>query len=43
MVEKENSVTIHERNSQILATEMYKLNHGLAPKIMQELFPSGKP
>ena len=32
-------VTIHGRNLQILATEMYKLRNGLAPKIMVDLFP----
>ena len=33
------SFTVHDRNLQILATEMYKIKCGLAPKIMQELFP----
>ena len=39
LLERDNSLTIHKRNLQLLATEMYKLRHGLAPKIMEDLFP----
>ena len=42
LLERDKSVTIHHRNLQLLATEMYKLKYGLAPKIMQELFPLKK-
>ena len=38
LLERDNSLTIHERNLQLLATEMYKLRNGLAPKIMEDLF-----
>ena len=34
----DNSVTIHQRNLQILATEIFKVNNSLAPEIMTEVF-----
>ena len=38
LLEKDNSVRIHHRNLQILATEIYKWKTGIAPAIMNELF-----
>ena len=38
LLEKDESFTIHERNLQKLATEMYKVKHNLSPKSTQELF-----
>ena len=35
---KEGSVTIHERNIQALAIELFKVYKGIAPKIMEEIF-----
>ena len=35
---KVKSVTVHQRNLQILATEMYKILNGLFPDIMQDIF-----
>ena len=32
------SVTIHHRNLQVPATELYKVNHGLAPELMNNIF-----
>ena len=32
-------MTIHDRNLQYLAVEMFKLKNEISPKIMQELFP----
>ena len=32
------SVSMHHRNLQKLATEMYKIKHSIAPTLMQELF-----
>lgn len=32
------SVTIHQRNLQILATEMYKVNSEIAPTLTREIF-----
>ena len=31
-------VTIHQRNLQVLATDLYKVHHGLAPKLMNDIF-----
>ena len=36
--EIDNSVTIHQRNLQILATEIFKVKNSLAPEIMTEAF-----
>ena len=38
LLEKDESFTIHERNLQKLAIEMYKVKHNLCPKPFQELF-----
>ena len=38
LLEKDGSFTIHERNLQKLATEMYKVKHNMCPKPIQELF-----
>ena len=37
---KDNSVTIHERNIQNLAIELYKVLNGLSPEIMSLIFPT---
>ena len=36
---KDGSFTIHERNIQTLAIELYKVFYGLSPKIMDLIFP----
>ena len=36
----DKSVSIHHRNLQKLATEMYKIKNNIAPFLMQELFPN---
>ena len=41
--EKGNSVTIHQRNLQVLAAEIFKLKNGLAPEIMKEVFEIQNP
>ena len=38
LLEKDSSVSIHERNIQILATEMYKVSNGMPPPQITELF-----
>ena len=38
LLEKDGSVSIHNRNIQILATEMFKIKNDLSPEIMIELF-----
>ena len=35
---KDKSVTVHQRNIQILATEMYKILNGISSDIMQDIF-----
>ena len=39
----DNSVTIHQRNLQILATEICKLKNSLAPDLMTEVFEIKEP
>ena len=38
LLTKDNSVTVHSRNLQVLATEMYKVRNGLAPEIVNNIF-----
>ena len=38
LLTKDGSVSIHHRNLQVLATEIYKFIHGLSPKIMGDIF-----
>ena len=39
LLEKDISVSIHESNIQILATELYKVTKGMSPPQITELFP----
>ena len=39
LLAKDDGVTIHERNIQTLAIELYKVANGLSPKIMHLVFP----
>ena len=38
LLEKDNSASIHYRNIQALATEMYKVANVVSPEIMNEIF-----
>ena len=38
LLENDNSVSVHHRNIQVLATELYKIVNGLSPEIMKEVF-----
>ena len=38
LLKKDNSVFIHHRNIQALATEMFKVKNNIAPEIMKKLF-----
>ena len=38
LLEKDNSTTIHNRNIQLLATELFKVQNGLSPPFMIEIF-----
>ena len=40
---KDNSVSIHIRNIQTLATEMYKVVNDLSPDIMKRIFARKNP
>ena len=37
-LKKDKSVSIHQRNLQILATEIYKVRNDLGPEIMKDIF-----
>ena len=39
LLRKHKSLTIHERNIQLLAIELYKVKNGLAPEFMYQVFP----
>ena len=38
LLEKDGSVSIHERNLQVLATEMCKISNGLSTPLMKDIF-----
>ena len=38
LLKKDNSVSIHHKNLQSIATEMYNMNNSLFPILIQELF-----
>ena len=38
LLEKDNSVSIHHRNLQTLATEMFKISNNLSPDFVKEIF-----
>ena len=38
LLEKDRSATIHTRNLQVLATEMFKVYRNLSPNIVTEIF-----
>ena len=40
LLEKDGSVSIHERNLHVLATEMYKISNGLSTPLMKDIFPT---
>ena len=38
LLETDDSVSVHQRSIQVLATELYKTVNGLSPEIMKEVF-----
>ena len=38
LLQKDNAVTVHQRNLQVLATEIYKVKMGFAPQLVKEHF-----
>ena len=43
LLKLDNLLTIHQRNLQILATEIFKVKNSLAPEIMTEVFEIKEP
>ena len=39
LLEKDDSVSIHEQNLQVLGNEMYKISNGLTTPLMKDIFP----
>ena len=39
LLERDNSVSVHNRNIQCLAIELYKVLNGICPDIMKDVFP----
>ena len=42
-MQKDNAVTIHQRNLQALATEIFKIKNGFSPEIMKKVFELKEP
>ena len=38
LLDKDNSVTIHDRNLRVLVTEVYKVINYLSPEVMRHIF-----
>ena len=38
LLNKDNSVSIHRRNLQVLATEIFKIHRGFSPEILRKTF-----
>ena len=43
LLHKDNSVTIHQRNLRVLATQIFKAKYDLSPEIMKEVFELEEP
>ena len=39
----DNSVTVHQKNLQVLVTEIYRVKNGIAPAIMNDIFELQNP
>ena len=42
-MQKDNSLSIHNRSIQVLAAKMFRVYKGIIPKIMTEVFPLIQP
>ena len=42
LLDLNNSVTVHNKNLQVLVTETYKVKNGIAPEIMKDIFENYK-
>ena len=38
LLDLDNSVTVHQKNLQVLVTEIYEVKNGIAPEIMKDIF-----
>ena len=43
LLDLDNSVTVHRKNLQALATEIYKVKNGIGPEIMKDIFELQNP
>ena len=43
LLQKDNSVAIHQRNLQVLATEIFRAKNDLSPEIMKKVFELKEP
>ena len=43
LLELDNAVSIHQRNLQVLATEIFKVKNNLSPEIMKQVFDFQEP
>ena len=43
LLEKDHSVTVHQKNLQVLVTEIFKVKNNLAPDIMKDVFEFKEP
>ena len=43
LLELDNAVTIHQRNLQVLVTEIFKVKNNLSPEIMKQVFDFQEP
>ena len=42
-VNSDNSVAVHQKNLQVLVTEIYQVRNGIAPEIMKDIFELQNP
>ena len=43
LLDLENSLTVHQKNLEVLVTEIYKVKNGIAPEIMKDIFELQNP
>ena len=43
LLDLDNSVTVHQKNFQVLLTEIYKVKNEIAPEIMKDIFDLKNP
>ena len=43
LLDLDNSVTVYQKNLQVLVTEIYKVKNGTAPEIMKDIFELQNP